>query len=101
VKKRTPALALALFALAGAALAAPELDLARDDERQRLATIEKDAAKGDEAAVYGLDDVFAKIARAQPEREAKNSPGNTLVEPEPPARPELDHATTSAPTSVS
>jgi outer membrane protein assembly factor BamB len=88
VKKRTPALALGIFALAGAALAAPEFDLARDDDRQRLATIEKDAAKGDEAAVYGLDDVFAKIARAQPEREAKNSPGNTLIEPDPPARPD-------------
>ncbi len=78
-----PMLATAVVgaSLAGAALAAPEFDLARDEERTKLATIEREAKDGNDASVYALDEVLSLVARTAPQRDAKNPPGDMLLEP--------------------
>src|SRR5262245_40293375 len=74
-------LALGLAAVvAGGAAAAPEFDVAKEDERARLVAIERDAKGGDDGVVYAMDQVVAKLARSTPLRDAKNAPGDMLLD---------------------
>jgi hypothetical protein len=77
----------AALAFLGAALASPEFDLARDEDRTKLATIEREAKDGNDASIYSLDEVFSQVARLAPQRDAKNPPGDMLLEPAPPGGP--------------
>lgn len=86
MKKHSFTLALTLAAVAaGGAAAAPEFDVAKEDERAKLAALERDAKAGDDAAVYAMDEVFAKLARpaARGGPDVKNAPADLLLD-EPP-----------------
>jgi outer membrane protein assembly factor BamB len=81
-RARTGVLLVSGLAILGTArvFATPDFDLASDDDRAHLASIEKDAAAGNENAVFELEALLASLARLVPPKESKNYPGDLLVE---------------------
>jgi outer membrane protein assembly factor BamB len=55
-------------------------ELATLDDRALVAAIEKEISTGDDRVLSDLESLFARVARHGPSADAKNSPGDALVE---------------------